>query len=75
MGLMAHTCVEATVRSAAELGYEVTVIKDATTSHSDDHTHAALEVNLPNYASGIVITDEIAGTFSSLAGAEVPAGS
>ena len=29
--------------------------------------HAALEVNLPNHASGIVITDEIVGTFSSLA--------
>src|SRR6516164_3325483 len=30
-GLIAHTCVEATVRFAAELGYEVTVVKDATT--------------------------------------------
>jgi len=26
MGLIAHTCVEATVRYAAELGYEVTVV-------------------------------------------------
>ena len=32
MGLIAHTCVEATVRYAAELGYEVTVVKDATAS-------------------------------------------
>src|SRR5262245_37715460 len=32
IGLIAHTCVEATVRSAAELGYEVTMVKDATTS-------------------------------------------
>jgi ureidoacrylate peracid hydrolase len=30
IGLIAHTCVEATVRFAAELGYEVTVVKDAT---------------------------------------------
>src|SRR5262249_49496672 len=29
MGLIAHTCVEATVRYAAELGYDVTVVKDA----------------------------------------------
>ena len=29
-GLIAHTCVEATVRFAAELAYEVTVVKDAT---------------------------------------------
>jgi ureidoacrylate peracid hydrolase len=32
MGLIAHTCVEATVRYAAELGYDVTMVKDATTS-------------------------------------------
>jgi ureidoacrylate peracid hydrolase len=35
IGLIAHTCVEATVRFAAELGYEVTVVKDATASYSD----------------------------------------
>lgn len=65
MGLIAHTCVEATVRYAAELGYEVTVIKDATASYSDQHMRAALEVNLPNYANAIVTTDEIADSISS----------
>jgi ureidoacrylate peracid hydrolase len=75
MGLIAHTCVEATVSYAAELGYEVTVVKDATASYSDEHMHAALEVNLPNYASAIVTTDEIVATLASVAGAEVPAGS
>jgi len=35
IGLIAHTCVESTVRFAAELGYEVTVVKDATASYSD----------------------------------------
>jgi hypothetical protein len=59
MGLIAHTCVEATVRYATELGYEVTVVKDATASYSDDHMHAALEVNIPNYATAIVTADEI----------------
>ena len=28
-GLIAHTCAEATVRFAAELGYDVTMAKDA----------------------------------------------
>ena len=37
--------VEATVRYAAELGYEVTVVKDATASYSDREMRAALEVN------------------------------
>ncbi len=59
MGLIAHTCVEATVRYAAELGYEVTMVKDATASYWDREMHAALEVNIPNYASAIVTTNEI----------------
>jgi ureidoacrylate peracid hydrolase len=58
IGLIAHSCVEATVRYGAELGYQVTVVKDATTSYSDDHMHAALEVNLPNYAA-VVSTVEV----------------
>jgi nicotinamidase-related amidase len=66
MGLIAHTCVEATVRYAAELGYEVTIVKDATADYSDEEMHAALEVNLPNYASAIVTTDEIVDSISSL---------
>jgi ureidoacrylate peracid hydrolase len=64
MGLIAHTCVEATVRYAAELGYEVTVVNDATASYSDEHMHAALDVNIPNYASAIVAADEIVETIS-----------
>lgn len=64
MGLIAHTCVEATVRYAAELGYEVTVVKDATASYSDEHMHAALDVNIPNYATAIVTADEIVETIS-----------
>ena len=50
IGLIAHTCVEATVRFAAELGYEVTVVKDATADYSDEEMHAALDINMPNYA-------------------------
>ena len=59
IGLIAHTCLEATVRYGAELGYEVTVIKDATASYSDVEMRAALEVNIPNYATAILSTDEI----------------
>ena len=58
VGLITHTCVEATVRYGAELGYDVTVVKDATASYSDVEMHAALDVNMPNYAS-VVTTAEI----------------
>jgi len=64
MGLIAHTCVEATVRYAAELGYEVTMVKDATASYSDKEMHAALDVNIPNYASAIVTTNEVVDSIS-----------
>jgi nicotinamidase-related amidase len=63
-GMIAHTCVESTVRFAAELGYEVTMVKDATADYSDEHMHAALVTNLPNYASAIVTTKEIVGALS-----------
>jgi nicotinamidase-related amidase len=60
IGLIAHTCVEATVRFAAELGYEVTVVRDATADYSDEEMHAALDVNIPNYASAVLTADEVA---------------
>jgi nicotinamidase-related amidase len=59
IGLVAHTCIEATVRFAAELGYDVTVIKDAVADYTDEMMHAALEINMPNYAGAIVTTKEI----------------
>ena len=66
IGLIAHTCIEATVRYAAELGYEVTVIRDATADYSDEMMHAALDINMPNYASAIVTTKEVVNSISSL---------
>src|SRR5262249_14965897 len=66
MGLIAHTCVESTVRHAIELGYEVTMVKDATASYSDEHMHAALEINIPNYATAILTAQEMVAALSSL---------
>lgn len=60
--------MEATVRYAAELGYEITVIKDATADYSDGMMHAALEINLPDYANAIVTTSEILQSISLVAG-------
>src|SRR5689334_12996292 len=73
IGLIAHTCVEATVRLAAELGYEVTMIKDATADYSDEMMHAALDINIPNYANAVVTSDEVikAISFLEAAAAEV----
>lgn len=66
IGLIAHTCVEATVRFAAELGYEVTMVKDATADYSDEMMHAALDINIPNYANAVVAAAEIVESLSAL---------
>jgi ureidoacrylate peracid hydrolase len=67
IGLIAHTCIEATVRFAAELGYDVTVVKDATADYSDAEMHAAFDINLPNYASAIVTAEEMVDLIASAA--------
>ena len=59
IGLIAHTCIESTVRFAAELGYDVTLVKDATADYGDEFMHAALVTNLPNYANAIVTTTAV----------------
>jgi ureidoacrylate peracid hydrolase len=66
IGLIAHTCIEATVRYAAELGYDVTVVRDATADYSDEMMHAALDINIPNYASAVVTAKEVVDSISSL---------
>jgi ureidoacrylate peracid hydrolase len=66
IGLIAHTCIEATVRFAAELGYDVTVVNDATADYSDEMMHAALNINIPNYTSAVASTEEIVGAIAAL---------
>ena len=63
-GLVAHTCVESTVRCAVELGYDVTLVKDATPDYSEEYMHVTLVSNLPNYASAIVATQEVTAALS-----------
>jgi len=65
-GLIAHTCVESTVRFAVELGYDVTLVQDATADYSDEFMQAKLVSNLPNYASAIVATEELVESLSSI---------
>ena len=45
VGMLANTCIEATARFGMELGYHVTIIKDAIAALSHEGMHAALEVN------------------------------
>ena len=42
------------------------MVKDATADYSDEEMHAALDINIPNYASAIVSTEEIVTSISAL---------
>ena len=42
------------------------MVKDATADYSEDHMHAALDINMPNYASAILTTIEVIQSISSL---------
>ncbi len=64
IGLLASTCVEATIRFAVELGHEVTAVKDAIADLSAEEMHAAIEVNIPKYAVAIVTTSQIVGSIA-----------
>jgi nicotinamidase-related amidase len=59
VGLLANTCIESTSRYAMELGYHVTLVRDATAAFSREMMHAAHELNGPTFAHAIVTTNEL----------------
>jgi ureidoacrylate peracid hydrolase len=59
IGLRANTCIDSTLRCAAELGYEVTLVKDAIAAFSWEEMKATIEVNAPSYATAILSTEEL----------------
>ena len=65
VGLIANTCIEATGRFGMELGYHVTLVKDATAAFSQEGMHAAHAINGPTYAHAILTTDELLAQFSA----------
>lgn len=59
VGFIANTCVESTGRFAMELGYHVTMVKDATAAFSKEAMQSALVVNAPTYAHTVTTTSEL----------------
>jgi nicotinamidase-related amidase len=59
VGLLANTCIEGTSRFAAELGYHVTLVTDATAAFSHERMRAAHEFNGPTFAHDIMTTSEL----------------
>ena len=63
VGLLANTCIESTARFAMELGYHVTLVRDATAAFNDELMHAAHDLNGPTFAHAILDT---AGVIAAL---------
>jgi nicotinamidase-related amidase len=63
VGVLANTCIESTGRYAMELGYHVTLVRDATAALLPEMMHAAHELNGPTFAHAIVTTDELTTAF------------
>ena len=59
-GMSANLCVESHLRDAEENGFEVLVVKDATTGPGPEATQAAM-VNYGLIANEVVTTDDITG--------------
>jgi isochorismate hydrolase len=58
IGMLANTCIESTGRFGMELGYHVTLVKDATAAESWEAMHAS-ELNAPTFAHAFLSTQEL----------------
>lgn len=70
-GMQTHMCVEAAVRAAADLGFEVTVVRDACATRALNHdgvevpapqVHAAALAAMASSYATVVSTAELCGT-------------
>lgn len=57
-GMRANTCIDSTARFGVELGYHVTLIKDAIGAFNWEEIKATTEINFPNYGHQILSTEE-----------------
>jgi nicotinamidase-related amidase len=64
IGMGANTSVEGTARRGSELGYHVTLVRDATAAFGHDDMRAAHDINGPHYANSILTTRELLAQLS-----------
>lgn len=58
-GLLANTCIESTARYAMELGFHVTLVRDATAASNEEAMRTTHDINGPTYAHWITETHEV----------------
>jgi nicotinamidase-related amidase len=65
VGLIANTCIESTGKYAVELGYHVTLVRDATAAASARAMDCAHEINGPTFAHEILSTTDLLAALSA----------
>jgi nicotinamidase-related amidase len=65
IGLIANIGIEATGRFGMELGYHVTLVKDAIATFSHEGMNAAHAIKRPTYAHAILTTKELLAQLSA----------
>jgi nicotinamidase-related amidase len=73
IGLIANTCIETTAKFASELGYHVTLVRDATAAGSAEAMHSAHELNGPTFAHAILTSREIVTSLAAIKAASLTA--
>lgn len=58
-GLLSNTCIEATARSAIDLGYHVTLLADAVAAWSPEDHEAAVTFHYPKISHAFMKTSEL----------------
>jgi nicotinamidase-related amidase len=66
IGLLANTCIHATGRIGMELGYHVTLVRDATAAYTHEAMHAAMNIDGPTFAHEILTTVELVSAIKNL---------
>jgi nicotinamidase-related amidase len=65
IGLIANTCIESTGKYAVELGYHVTLVRDATAAASHEAMRCAHDINGPTYAHAVINTADLVAALSA----------
>jgi nicotinamidase-related amidase len=72
IGMKVNTCIDTTARFGQELGYHVTLIKDATAGFDWAEMQATFEINAPAYAHAILTTDDFIAALPAPAAGKAP---
>jgi nicotinamidase-related amidase len=63
VGVIANSCIESTGRYAMELGFHVTLVRDAAAAFSPEGMQVAFDINGPTYAHEILTTEQLLTQF------------